>query len=51
MKDVNTGEENFELDYEQVAELRRRALQEARAQANVVDGDTIQSDDNDSDQE
>ena len=43
MKD-QVEEEDFELDFEKVAELRRQSQQQARAQANVVDGDPIQSD-------
>lgn len=46
MKDNEKVEEtgDFELDYDQVAELRRKAQQQSRAQANVVDGDPIESD-------
>lgn len=44
VNEVNENEVDFELDHERVAELRRQAQQQARAQANVVDGDTIHND-------
>jgi hypothetical protein len=38
-----SNDEDFEMDYETIARLRRRAQIQARTQANIVDGDSVLS--------
>lgn len=40
----NEEEAEFEVDFETLARLRQRAMNETRAQANVVDGDVVEQD-------
>ena len=40
----NEEEVEFEVDFETLAKLRQKAMDDARAQANLVDGDMVEQD-------